>query len=67
MLYESAIAYYRLSLTLREKQELMLFKNKMLRNIIGVKREEITGELEKVAHFILHLSSFIHYRTFSPL
>jgi hypothetical protein len=37
------------SLTLREGQRLRVFENRVLRRIFGAKRNEVTGEWEKVA------------------
>ena len=36
------------SLTLREEHRLRVFENKILRNIYGAKRDEITGEWRKL-------------------
>ena len=36
-------------LTLREERRLRVFVNKLLRRIFGPRRDEVTGELEKIA------------------
>ncbi|KAJ4427918.1 hypothetical protein ANN_23928 [Periplaneta americana] len=42
------------TLTLREKQRLRLFENKVLRKIFGAKRDEVTGEWRKLHNAELH-------------
>ena len=42
------------SLTLREEHRLRVFKNKVLRKIFGVKRDEITGEWRELHNAELH-------------
>jgi hypothetical protein len=37
------------SLTLREEHRLRVFENKVLRRIFGSKRDEVSGEVEKIA------------------
>jgi hypothetical protein len=37
-----------LSLTLREEHKLRVFENRVLRNIFGPKRDEVTGEWRKL-------------------
>jgi hypothetical protein len=37
------------SLTLREKRRLRVFENRVLRRIFGPKRDEVTGEWEKLS------------------
>jgi hypothetical protein len=47
------------SLTLREEQRLRVFENRVLREIFGPKRDEITGEWRKLHNEELqHLYSF---------
>jgi hypothetical protein len=36
------------SLTLREKRRLRVLENRVLRNIFGLSRDEVTGELRKL-------------------
>jgi hypothetical protein len=36
------------SLTLREKRRLRVFENKVLRTVLGPKRDEVTGEWRKL-------------------
>ena len=36
------------SLTLREERRLRIFENRVLRKILGPKRDEVTGELRKL-------------------
>ena len=36
------------SLTLREERRLRVFKNRVLRNIFGPKRDEVTGDWKKL-------------------
>jgi hypothetical protein len=43
-----------LSLTLREEQRLGVFENKVLRRILGPKRDEATGEWRKLHNDELH-------------
>ena len=42
------------SLTFREEHRLRLFENKVLREIFGTKRDEITGEWRKLHNAELH-------------
>ncbi|KAJ4445566.1 hypothetical protein ANN_12246 [Periplaneta americana] len=42
------------TLTLREKQRLRVFENKVLRKIFGAKRDEVTGEWRKLHNTELH-------------
>ena len=42
------------SLTLREEHRLRVFENKVLREIFGAKRDEITGEWRKLHNAVLH-------------
>ncbi|KAJ4436171.1 hypothetical protein ANN_18801 [Periplaneta americana] len=42
------------TLTLRDEQRLRVFKNKVLRKILGAKREEVTGEWRKLHNTELH-------------
>jgi hypothetical protein len=42
------------SLTLREKQRLSVFKNRVLKRICGPKRDEVTGEWRKLHNGELH-------------
>ena len=42
------------SLTFREEQRLRVFENKVLRKIVGTKREEITGKWRKLHSSELH-------------
>ncbi|KAJ4450411.1 hypothetical protein ANN_01835 [Periplaneta americana] len=42
------------TLTLREKQRLRVFENKVLRKIFGAKRDEVTGEWRKLHNAELH-------------
>ncbi|KAJ4427692.1 hypothetical protein ANN_25341 [Periplaneta americana] len=42
------------TLTLREKQRLRVFENKVLRKIFGPKRDEVTGEWRKLHNTELH-------------
>ena len=42
------------SLTLREEHKLRVFENKVLINIFGAKRDEITGEWRKLHNVELH-------------
>ncbi|KAJ4429844.1 hypothetical protein ANN_22048 [Periplaneta americana] len=49
------------TLTLREEHRLRVFENRVLRNIFGAKRDEVTGEWRKLhnqncTHCILHLA-----------
>jgi hypothetical protein len=50
VLYE----YEALSLTLREEHRLRVFKNRMLRGIFGLKRDEVTGDWRKLHNEELH-------------
>jgi hypothetical protein len=43
------------SLTLREEHRLRVFENKVLRRIFGPKRDEITGEWQKLHNEELHI------------
>jgi hypothetical protein len=43
-----------LSLTLREERRLRVFKNRVLRRIFGPKRDEETGEWNKLHNEELH-------------
>jgi len=36
------------SLTLREECRLRVFENRVLRRVFGPKRDEVTGEMEKI-------------------
>ena len=36
------------SLTLREERRVRLFENRVLRSVFGLKRDEVTGEWEKL-------------------
>jgi hypothetical protein len=42
------------SLTLREKHRLRVFENRVLRRIVGLKRDEVTGEWRKLHNKELH-------------
>ncbi|KAJ4432833.1 hypothetical protein ANN_21472 [Periplaneta americana] len=42
------------TLTLREEQRLRVFENKVLRKILGAKRDEVTGEWRKLHNTELH-------------
>ncbi|KAJ4434341.1 hypothetical protein ANN_22900 [Periplaneta americana] len=42
------------TLTLREEQRLRVFENKVLRKILGAKRDEVTGEWRKLHNAELH-------------
>jgi hypothetical protein len=42
------------SLTLREEHRLRVFENRVLRRIIGPKRDEVTGERRKLHNRELH-------------
>jgi hypothetical protein len=42
------------SLTLRDKRRLRVFENRVLRRIFGPKRDEVTGEWEKLQNGELH-------------
>jgi hypothetical protein len=42
------------SLTLREEHRLRVFENRVLRRIIGPKRDEVTGEWRKLYNKELH-------------
>jgi hypothetical protein len=42
------------SLTLREEHRLMVFENRVLRRIYGLKRDEVTGEWRKLHNDELH-------------
>jgi hypothetical protein len=42
------------SLTLREEHRLRVFENRVLRRIIGLKRDEVTGEWRKLHNKELH-------------
>ncbi|KAJ4449247.1 hypothetical protein ANN_00644 [Periplaneta americana] len=42
------------TLTLREKQRLRVFENKVIRKIFGTKRDEVTGEWRKLYNAELH-------------
>ncbi|KAJ4443953.1 hypothetical protein ANN_05742 [Periplaneta americana] len=43
------------TLTLREKERLRVFENKILRKIFGAKRDEVTGEWRKLHNVELHV------------
>jgi hypothetical protein len=43
-----------LSLTLREEHRLRVFENRVLRRILGPKRDEVTGEWRKLHNEKLH-------------
>jgi hypothetical protein len=43
-----------LSLSLREKHELRLFENRVLRRIFGPRRDEVTGDWRKLHNEELH-------------
>jgi hypothetical protein len=42
------------SLTLREEQRLRVFENRVLRRIIGLKRDEVTGKWRKLYNGEIH-------------
>jgi hypothetical protein len=42
------------SLTLREEHRLRVFENRVLRRILGPKRDEVTGEWRKLHNEALH-------------
>jgi hypothetical protein len=42
------------SLTLREEHRLRVFENRMLRRIVGLKRDEVTGDWRKLYNEELH-------------
>jgi hypothetical protein len=42
------------SLTLREEHRLRVFENRVLRRILGLKRDELTGEWRKLRNKELH-------------
>jgi hypothetical protein len=42
------------SQTLREEHRLMVFENRVLRRIFGLKRDEVTGEWRKLHNEELH-------------
>ena len=43
---------------MREEQRLRVFDNKVLRKIVGTKRDEITGEWRKLHNFELHALNY---------
>ena len=48
------------SLTLREEQKLRVFKNKVLRKMLGTKRDEIIGEWGKLHNSEIHALYYSH-------
>jgi hypothetical protein len=46
-------------LTLREEQRLRVFKNRVLKRIFGLKRDEVTGDLRKVHNEELHTCTIL--------
>ena len=46
------------SLALREEHKLRMFENEGLRNILGTKKDEITGEWRKLHNYELHALYF---------
>jgi hypothetical protein len=51
-----------LSLTLREKQRLRVFENRVLRTIFGPKRDEETGDWRELHNEELHNFTFFKVR-----